>query len=155
MRFPIHFGVAISLAASVLPRASAQAPKISDSGIVNAVTYDKNAPVAQGSYAAIFGSQLAAGIAVAASIPLATQLTNVSVTFDGVQAPLAFVSDGQINAQVPWETQSGNSTVVVTNNGAKSAPQTVKVGNFSPGVYATTDGHAIAINIVDGVDTKN
>src|SRR5205085_396997 len=43
----------------------------------------------------------------------------------------------------------GSATVVVTRNGAPSAPQTLQVGQYSPGIFSTQFGvgQAIAINI--------
>src|SRR5581483_11423531 len=100
----------------------------------------------------IFGSQLASQLALSATIPLATMLANVSVTFNGETAPLSFVSAGQINAQIPWDVLNGGSgtaNVVVNNSGALSAPQPVLISPMGPGVYATSDGHAIAVNATD------
>jgi uncharacterized protein (TIGR03437 family) len=135
-----------------LVSAIAQTPSITPGGVVNSVTYAQGQPVSQGSLVAIFGSQLAAATAVAATIPLATALSSVAVTFDGIAAPISFVSSGQVNVQVPWEVLgggNGTSQVVVTNNGQKSNPQAVSIGGASPGVYATADGHAIAIDAQD------
>jgi uncharacterized protein (TIGR03437 family) len=135
-----------------LALAAAFAQSIDAGGIVNSVTFGKGQPVSQGSLVSIFGSQLAAATAVAASVPLATSLGDVSVTFDGLAAPLHFVSAAQINVQVPWEVLgggTGTSNVVVRSGGKTSDPQPVQIGTASPGVYATADGHAIAINVQD------
>jgi uncharacterized protein (TIGR03437 family) len=106
-------------------------------------------PVSPGSLVSIYGTNLAAGLAQADSIPLATSLNNVSVTFNGVAAPLLFVSGGQINAQLPWNVLSsgttGTANVVVTRNNQPSAPQSLQVGPFSPGIFAINN-IAVAIN---------
>jgi len=113
-------------------------------------------PVTPGSLISIFGSNLAATTATADSIPLSTVLGNVSVTVNGVSAPLngVFHTDqfDQINAQLPWNVAAGNAQVVVTRNGVPSAPQTVQVGQFSPGIFSVNFGvgQAIAINNPDG-----
>src|SRR4051812_17674608 len=110
---------------------SAFGQSIDAGGVVNSVTFGKGQAVSQGSLVSIFGSQLAAATALAASIPLATSLNNVSVSFDGLAAPLHFVSAGQINAQIPWEVLgggTGTANVVVTSNGKASAPQPVQIG---------------------------
>src|SRR5580765_7617788 len=80
--------------------AHAQTPVVSPGGVGNAA--NGLSTVTPGSLVSIFGSNLASGLAVADSIPLATTLSGVSVTFNGIQAPLLFVSGGQINAQLPW-----------------------------------------------------
>src|ERR1019366_10605210 len=53
----------------------------------------------------IFGSNLAVQAASVNAFPLPTQLAGTSATFDGVAAPLLYVSPNQINAQVPTAVQ--------------------------------------------------
>jgi uncharacterized protein (TIGR03437 family) len=131
-----------------------QAPTVNAGGALNAST--GTAPVTQGSLVAIYGTGLASQIAVAASIPLSMALNNVTVTFNGEPAPLSFVSPNQINAQLPWDVLNGGTgtaNVVVTNNGAASAPTPVVVGAASPAVYATAAPglHAIAVDFTTGL----
>lgn len=144
--------VLIALAgASVL---QAQTTSISQGGIVNAASFVQGQTIAPGSLVAIFGNSLAPQLAAADSVPLATSLANVSVTFNGIAAPLDFVSPGQINAQVPFETPStGTVNVVVNNNGTLSAPQTVTVSQLSPGIFAFNN-HAIAVNVTDPTSAR-
>lgn len=131
----------------------AQTPSISAGGIVNAASFQAATPVAPGSLVAIFGSDLAPGLALADTVPLSTSLANVSVTFNGVAAPLDFVSTGQINAQIPYEVGTGTANVVVTRDNVASAPQTVTVNQVAPGVFAA-NGHAIAIIATDPNDPR-
>ena len=133
--------------AAITIAAQAQGPVVSSGGVINAA--NGITPVAPGSLVSIFGSNLAAGLAQADTIPLSTTLNGVSVTFNGVQAPLLFVSGGQINAQLPWNVLSsgttGTANVIVTRDGTPSAPQTLQVGPFSPGIFAINN-IAVAIN---------
>src|SRR5216684_5951186 len=128
---------------SLLP---AQTPVVNSGGIVNAASF--TSPVAPGALISIFGVNLAPQIASASQIPLPLSLAGVSVRFNNnVFAPLLFVSPTQVNAQLPWEVASnGNVTLVVTNNGVESAPQTVPVSLFSPAVFSV-QGYAIAIHV--------
>ena len=127
--------------------AYAQTPAVSAGGVTNAANFIS--PVAPGSLVSIFGTELAGGLAQADTIPLATSMSNVSVTFNGVPAPLLFVSGGQINAQLPWNVLSsgtaGTALVVVTRNNQASAPRSLQVGPFSPGIFALGN-IAVAIN---------
>ena len=126
----------------------AQTPNIG--GIVNAASFATGQGVAPGSIMAIFGSNLASGLAQADSVPLATQLANVSVSVNGQNAPLFFVSPGQINAQLPFEATAGGSVnVVVKFNGQTSSAFALTTVTTAPGVFATPDGHAIAVNVQD------
>jgi uncharacterized protein (TIGR03437 family) len=131
----------------------AQTPSVAAGGVLNGASFDRNMPVTPGSLISIFGSNLAATTANADSIPLSTVLGGVNVKVNGVDAPLNGVfptSNGdQLNAQLPWNVQPGAAQVVVTRNGVASAPQTIQVGQFSPGIFSTQFGvgQAIAINI--------
>src|SRR5215469_11008642 len=124
--------------------AYAQTPSVAAGGILNAASFDKTQPVSPGALISIFGSNLAATTATADSIPLSTVLGNVSVSINGVNAPLNGVfhsaSGDQINAQLPWNTQSGSAQVVVTNNGVASAPQSFQVGSVAPGIFSVNFG---------------
>ena len=128
-------GVLLVLGAAA---AYAQIPVVNTGGVGNAAS--GAATVTPGSLVSIYGTNLAASNALADTIPLATQLNNVSVTFNGVAAPLRFVSSGQLNAQLPWNTlasgTAGTASVVVTANGQTSAPQSVQIVPFSPGIFA-------------------
>jgi uncharacterized protein (TIGR03437 family) len=133
----------------------AQTPTVAAGGVLNGASFDRNMPVTPGSLISIFGSNLAATTATADSIPLSTVLGGVNVKVNGIDAPLNGVfqsaSGDQINAQLPWNVQPGSAQVVVTRNGVASAPQTLQVGQFSPGIFSTQFGvgQAIAINFVD------
>ena len=133
----------VLLAASAA--AFAQTPTVG--GVTDAAGF--KTPVAPGALVSIFGSSLAAGLAQADTIPLSPDLGNVSVTFNGIQAPLLFVSTGQVNAQLPWNVLSsgtaGTANVVVTNAGKPSTSFPVTVGPFSPGIFAINN-MAVAIN---------
>jgi uncharacterized protein (TIGR03437 family) len=74
---------------------------------------------------------------------LATTLAGVTVTFDGVPAPM-FLSWGcQLNVQVPYEVAGKASTQVVVNFfGSASAPVPVPVIAVQPGFF-TSDGKAV------------
>jgi len=135
------------LVAAASVAAYAQTPVVSSGGVSNAA--NGLSPVTPGSLVSIYGTNLASGLAQADSIPLSTTLNNVSVTFNGVAAPLLFVSTGQINAQLPWNVLSsgttGTANVVVTRNNQASASQSIPVGPFSPGIFAIGN-IAVAIN---------
>ena len=121
--------------------AFAQAPAIdATKGVQNAASFAQGQAVAAGSYAAVFGSNFASGLTLADSIPLGTSLANVSVTFNGVLAPLGGVVDSQINVQVPWNVlpagfNSGPATVIVTRNNVQSNSYVAQVTRAAPGLF--------------------
>jgi uncharacterized protein (TIGR03437 family) len=118
-------------------------PAINAGGVLNSASYTTQG-VALGSIVSIFGTNLAASTAVASSIPLPTMLSDVaSVTFNNIPAGLYFVSQNQINAQLPFDVlpsgqNSGTVNIVVTRNGGSSAPQSATVVPASPGIFTTT-----------------
>ena len=96
---------------------------------------DPNGAIAPGSIAALFGSSLADDLQLAKDVPLPTTLGNTSVTFNGIPAPLFFVSSGQINAQFPFAVLPGEVSVQVKRGSETSAVQTVTIAAVSPGIY--------------------
>jgi uncharacterized protein (TIGR03437 family) len=133
-----------------------QTPVVSQGGVLNSASFDKTMPVTPGSLITIFGSNLASTTASADSVPLSTVLGNVSVTVNGVAAPIHDISHqasfDQLNVQLPWETLNGTAQMIVTNNSRSSASTPIQVGPFSPGIFTTPPGvgQAIAVNFADG-----
>ena len=106
-------------------------------GVVNGASF-ANLPPPAGSIGSIFGTNLAFSTLVADSTPLPTSLGGVSVQINGIAAPLFFVSPLQINFQVPWESLGlPEGSITVTVNGVTSAPQTISLAPFHPGIFAT------------------
>lgn len=130
-------------------------PAVNSGGILNSASNAVGQPVTPGALVAIYGSQLAAGLAQANSIPLSTSLGDVTVSFNGKSAPLLFVAAGQINAQLPWDVlggaSAGDATVVVRRGENQSQPVSFPVGPFSPGIFTLQYGIGQAVAFaVDG-----
>jgi uncharacterized protein (TIGR03437 family) len=104
-------------------------------GVLNGVSYSGN--LAPGTWAAIFGSNLASATKSAARVPLPKELDGVSVTIGGIAAPLSFISPGQINAIIPFEvTLSELVPVVVTTPAGASTPFNIYyLSNDSPALF--------------------
>jgi len=84
---------------------SAETPVITPGRVVNAASF--LGTIAPGSLATVYGNNFAGGTD-----------QGVTVTVDGVSAPLTYVSPTQINFQVPWETIPGLAVnVKVTRDG--------------------------------------
>ena len=84
-------------------------------GVLNSASY---LPIlAPGSLASVFGNKLTVNLASAKSVPLPTELDNVSVLVGGVPAPLLFVSPDQINLLIPIGTPTGTVVAIVVRNG--------------------------------------
>jgi uncharacterized protein (TIGR03437 family) len=97
-------------------------------------------PVSPGEIFTIFGLNIGPatplGLRLNANGLVATTLGTTTVTFNGVAAPLIYVSANQINAIVPYEVAgSATANVVVSNNGATSAAFQVNVTTASPAIF--------------------
>ena len=96
-------------------------PSVVVSQVLNAATLQV-APLVAGSLATLMGSHLSG--------------KSVAVTFDGIPATLIYMSDTQINLQVPSALGSTNSTsLVVTVDGASSTPLAIPLGVAWPAVF--------------------
>lgn len=89
---------------------------------------------APGMILSVFGTQLAPSVQVASSLPLPLTMRGVSATVNGVPAPLYFVSSGQLNLQVPYETGAGTAVLGVNNNG-QVASYLFQVAPSAPGIF--------------------
>jgi uncharacterized protein (TIGR03437 family) len=114
-------------------------------GIVNAASFAAG-PVAPGSFIALFGQSLAQATAIANSSPLPVLLDGVSLTINGIPAPLYYVSPSQINAQVPFEVAPGNATAVLTTGGSALPGVPLTVQAVAPGLFANASGFVVARN---------
>jgi uncharacterized protein (TIGR03437 family) len=173
--------VPVHSAASTTVRADAQAPSLSGTvqvsgqaatnpkvpvvapgGILSAGDYIGSP--AQGLLVAIFGSGLADGTLVNNSASLPTQLGSTSVSISGVPLPMVFVSDGQVNALIPYELAvNAPHQLIVQRANAISVPAPISIVDNQPGILATAgngkgQGHVYKINAAQAqilADAKN
>ena len=124
-------------------------PATSTAGIVNAAS--SQPAIAPGTLIAIFGTNLAAGTAQFSDTPLPVSLGGTSVSINGTPAPLLFVSPGQVNAQVPYDTIAGTAKLVVQSNNVPSPAVNFQVAATGPGVFTPLQSnHVLALNLADG-----
>jgi uncharacterized protein (TIGR03437 family) len=110
-------------------------PALSDGTAVNGASFLKNVPIAPGGIVTIFGSNLAGAAVSAAGPPYPLVLGDTSVTFNGISAPLFYVSPGQINAQAPFELGTGTASLQVRRGATSSPTGFTTVANVSPGIF--------------------
>jgi uncharacterized protein (TIGR03437 family) len=80
----------------------------------------------------------------------------VSVTINGVAAPLYYVTPTEINGQVPYETALGTATAVVTVNGSLAAQVNFPVVAAEPDMFVQgTSMQALAQNANEGYSTNS
>jgi uncharacterized protein (TIGR03437 family) len=137
--------VTVNQASSVL--------SVKTGGVVNAASF--TGPIAPGSIAAIFGNFLLPAPVSAVLLPIPGNLGGLSLQFTGASlAPLFYANTGQANAQIPWElTGQSQTTITATISGQTSAPQTVSLAIYAPGIF-TANGEGIGQGAVLDVNNQ-
>jgi uncharacterized protein (TIGR03437 family) len=93
------------------------APWVYNGGAVNIGSWSANDAAAAGDIVSVWGEQLCDQVRAAEAVPLPTQLGPTRVLVNGRAAPLYYASPGQVNIQVPFETETGEVVVRVERDG--------------------------------------
>jgi uncharacterized protein (TIGR03437 family) len=121
------------------------APALVPNGTLDVFNPQVGAGLAPGNIVQIYGSGLAGQATSSTVLPLPTAVNGTSLTIGGLNAPLYYVSPGQINAQVPFELAAGNQYhVVVNTNGALTTPQPIQLMQADPAVLQYNSGEVVA-----------
>ena len=121
--------------------------------VLNAASNQPTA-VSPGLLVAIFGTSIGPAVPVNLRLTAAgtvdTFIGDTRVLFDGIAAPLVYVSSGQVNAIVPYAV-TGRVTVAVQIEylGVRSAPIQLRVVDSAPAIFtipATGSGQGAILN---------
>ncbi len=124
-----------------VPIASATTPNVAPGGVVNAAS--STDVVAPGSLVSLYGANLADATygslfdSTTGSFATSTS-SGVTVSVNGVNAPLTYVSASQINLQIPWETPVDPTnvyTATVNTAAGSSFAEPITLGSASPAVF--------------------
>jgi uncharacterized protein (TIGR03437 family) len=113
---------------------------VSIDGLANGFSFQPG--LTPGMILSIFGRNLANSMQTANTAPLPASLAGVSANFNGVPAPLYYVSPGQVNVQIPYETSMSWGLLAVSNNG-QVATMPIHVDSSAPGISTTSAGMLI------------
>jgi uncharacterized protein (TIGR03437 family) len=109
-------------------------PVLEGNSTLNSASFAKL--IAPGGMVSLLGSGFSGSPLSASTFPLPTLLGETRVTFNGIEAPLFFVSDTRIQAQAPFELPAGSDVSVQVRRGdSLSASRMVSVGAVSPGIF--------------------
>ncbi|MBI3697554.1 MAG: PQQ-dependent sugar dehydrogenase [Acidobacteria bacterium] len=115
----------------VVYRVSYSGPRLNPNGLVTAAAkVDHPAP---GSLVSLYGVNLKAQAVNAAALPLPLNLEEVSVTVNGVQAPLLYAGPQQVNFQIPFGLR-GPVEIALTNGRITDTIQT-ELRATSPAIF--------------------
>jgi uncharacterized protein (TIGR03437 family) len=107
--------------------------------VANLASLLPGVPVAPGSLISLFGGKLATGQA-SASAPLSVQLANSQAAIRGELLPLAYASDTQINAQIPFDVPLNTQLQLLVLPGNQiTTPYPLIIAEASPAIF-TADG---------------
>jgi uncharacterized protein (TIGR03437 family) len=73
-------------------------------------------------------------------VPLPFSTSGVAVLVNGIAAPLYYISPGQLNVQIPYETAAGSTAVLSVNNNGHVTTQSFQVAAAAPGIFTTSAG---------------
>jgi trimeric autotransporter adhesin len=122
--------------------------------VVNSAT-GQAGPFSPGEIITIYGAGLGPASPVsnqANNGQFGSELAGVTVSFNGVPAPLLYASASQIVTVAPFAVPSGSALLTVTYNGATSPASSLAVTPSAPGLFTanqTGAGQLAAINAVD------
>jgi adhesin/invasin len=121
------------------------APLLTPGATLHIFTPQVGEALGPGTIVQIYGQYLSSQTTAASTIPLPTTLGGTQVIIGGIQAPIYFVSPGQINAEVPFELKANQLYQIIVNaNGATATPDVVQLTTVSPGIATYGSGTAIA-----------
>ena len=119
-------------------------PSLSSNSTVNGASFTNI--ISPGAIVSTFGTGLSSSLMSAAGVPLPTALGDTSITFNGIAAPLFFVSNGQINAQAPFDLPVGVPVSIQVKRGSTaSSVQTANVAIVSPGIFVDQASNSAAV----------
>jgi uncharacterized protein (TIGR03437 family) len=129
------------------PKVEPEPAAIEVKAITNAASFAEGG-VAPGEIVTLFGANLgpaaAVGLQLDANGMVQRSLGGVSVLFDGLAAPLVYVSAGQISAVVPYGVAGKESVECsVEQDGRRSKPVRVRVAEAAPGLFAYRSGDRV------------
>jgi uncharacterized protein (TIGR03437 family) len=96
--------------------------------------------VAPGQLLSLFGESIGPNVPVQAQpqdgfIPVSLAFGGISVTFNGVPAPLLYASSGQVNVQVPYEVADLASVTMKIQNGTATSTAVFSVVPSQPSAF--------------------
>jgi uncharacterized protein (TIGR03437 family) len=126
---------------------TASPPTIQQNGVVNAASFDQI--LSPGSIFTVFGQNLSLSTGGATTIPLPPTLNGTTILINGIQTPILWTSPTQVDAQIPFETNTGIANLIVqVADAATTASQPITIDVTSPGVFSS-NGDGITLGAIE------
>jgi uncharacterized protein (TIGR03437 family) len=107
-------------------------------GVANGASFKSS--FAPGSILSVFGSQLSPVTQSASAVPLPISISGVAALVNGIAAPLYYVSAGQLNVQIPYQTTTHGPVMLSVNNNGQVTTQSFQVTPAAPGIFTDAAG---------------
>lgn len=118
-------------------------PTLARGGVVHPFDRQLGGLLAPGQPVEVYGAELA-GTSEGTFVPLPPTFKGTNILIGPYDAPLFFVSPGQLNAQIPSELTPGRTyPIIVSANGAITIPDQLDIVGVQPGVAAFSDNTLI------------
>lgn len=119
-------------------QANPTVPVVSSGGAVSAASFAGNQPLAPGSFAAIFGSNLALGTNVAPSLPFLPKLGGTQAFLGGRPLAMYYTRGDVVIAVVPYDVPLNTTQQLVIQQGSSlSSPERVNIAAAQPAIFTT------------------
>ena len=120
-------------------------PVLFPNRVVNNLNSLNGAPLSPGMVAQVHGTDLAPSTGEPGVLPLRKTFNGTRVLVGAFEAPLYFLSNGQLNVQIPTELPVDREySIVVEANGGLTLPDALTLAQAQPGVAAFSDRRIIA-----------
>lgn len=114
------------------------APVLFPNGTLN--NYNPDAALSPGLIAQVYGSGLASGVSQPGMLPLPGAFNGTSVMVGSLQAPLYYLSSGQVNVELPAELTTSQQVILVSASNAFTLPDVLDINPLQSGIAAYADG---------------
>ncbi len=116
-------------------------PTLAPGGTLNNLNPVVGAGLSPGTIAQVYGSGLASQAQSTGELPLPTLFNNTEALVGTTKAPLYYLSNGQINIQIPYETPATQQIpIILSVNNALTLPLMLKIVPATPGVLSADNG---------------
>ncbi|HTB18054.1 MAG TPA: hypothetical protein VK708_08045 [Bryobacteraceae bacterium] len=120
-------------------------PTLVPGGTLNNLNPVVGAPLSPGTIVAVYGTGLGTSPVSTGGAPLPQTFDNTFALVGSSQAPLYFLSNGQINLQIPNDASATQQLpIVLSVNNALTLPLVLDIVPVAPGVAAYSSGDMIA-----------
>jgi len=121
------------------------APVLYKGGTVAPFYRVSDGPLSPGTIVEVYGSGLASTNVSTGAPPLPNTFNGTTVLIGGIQAPLYFLSSGQLDVQVPLELPGNQQPLILVSvNGALTLPDELDVIPVAPVVDTYSSGQIVA-----------